>query len=239
MSGIKKIITLAVIAALAGISFIWFGVFNVAANDKHWGITTEFLEIVRNRSINSRAGDITAPANLKDESRVERGTANYDAMCAQCHLAPGLKTSELFEGLNPKPPILYKDTHIEDMPAANTFWVIKNGIKMTGMPAWGIYNSDEQIWDLIATISAMKEMSPEKYKALVASGKHTHKGGGHAESNTSDGEDHHGDSDSSSDGHHGESSKTDSADHHDEKEAPKPAKKKSHGHHDDGSSHAH
>lgn len=240
MSGIKKIVTLISVAAIAGLGFIWFGLFNVAANDKHWGITTEFLEIVRDRSISSRAGDISVP-NLTDTSRVKRGVANYDAMCAQCHLAPGLKTSELYEGLNPKPPVLYKDEHFDDMPPANTFWTIKNGIKMTGMPAWGIYNSDEQIWDLIATISAMDKMSPEKYQELVASGAHTHKGGGHAESEAQS-SDHHGSNEATGDhhsastttDHHGNSSEAKN-DHH-----AQPAKKKSNGHdNSDGHHHSH
>jgi len=239
MSGIQKLIGLAVIGAIAGLSFIWFGVFNVAANDKHWGITTEFLEIVRDRSISSRAGDITVP-DLSDASRVKRGTANYDAMCAQCHLAPGLKKSELYEGLNPKPPVLYKDKHFDEMPAANTFWVIKNGIKMTGMPAWGIYNSDEQIWDLIATISAMDKMTPEKYKELVESGAHTHKGGGHGDESGAEPEgDHHAEPASgTADDHHGHGAPSKAKaeeDHH-----AKPAKKKSSGHdNSDGHHHAH
>jgi mono/diheme cytochrome c family protein len=236
MPALTKIISLVVVAAIAGISFIWFGAFNVAANDKHWGITTEFLEIVRNRSIRSRAGDIAVPTNLTDESRVQRGAANYDAMCAQCHLAPGVKTSELFEGLNPKPPVLYKDTHIAEMPAANTFWVIKNGIKMTGMPAWGIYNSDDQIWDLIATISAMKEMSPEKYQALVASGAHTHKGGGHADDPLKDKESGHHSGNENEAGHH--DAGLTSNDHHGDTKSKVMTKKPS-GHHDNGHAHSH
>jgi len=171
-----RFFTFTIFSIIAGLIFVWFGIFNVAANDKHWDVTTEFLEVVRDRSISARSGDITVPSDLKDASRVQRGAANYDAMCAQCHLAPGMETSELFQGLNPKPPVLYKDTHVADMSDANTFWVIKNGIKMTGMPGWGINNSDEQIWDMIATIDAMKEMTPKRYKTLVASGTHTHKG---------------------------------------------------------------
>ena len=229
MSGIKKWVTLALIAAVAGFGFIWFGVFNVAANDKHWGITTEFLEIVRNRSISARAPELTVP-DLSDEARIQRGAANYDAMCAQCHLAPGVKTSELFEGLNPKPPVLYQDDHFSEMPATNTFWVIKNGIKMTGMPAWGNNNSDEQIWDLIATISAMNKMTVEQYQKLVKSGASTHKGGEHADTNSQT-EDHHGNTATNKpqDHHSDTSSETD---HH-----AAPVKKKSSGHYDDGHTH--
>lgn len=178
MSGIKTILSLAVVAVIAGILFVWFGVFNVAASDKHWAVTNTFLELVRDRSISARADSLVVP-NLSDVTRVKRGAANYDAMCAQCHLAPGLDSSELYEGLNPKPPVLYKHEHFAEEPN-ETFWVIKNGIKMTGMPAWGINNSDEQIWDMIAFISSLGDMTATQYQELVESGEHTHKGGGHS-----------------------------------------------------------
>lgn len=182
MSGVNTIFRLAVVVVVAGIMFVWFGVFNVAASDKHWAITNTFLELVRNRSISVRAETLNVP-NLADTERVERGAANYEAMCVQCHLAPGFDSSELYEGLNPKPPVLYKNASFASKPH-ETFWVIKNGIKMTSMPEWGIYNSDEQIWDMIALVSALDKMTATQYQKLVASGKHTHKGEGHSSMGT-------------------------------------------------------
>lgn len=177
MSGFKKSISVAVIVVVAGIMFVWFGAFNVSASDKHWAITNSFLELVRNRSISARAEVVEVVPNLTDTARIKRGAANYDTMCAQCHLAPGVDSTELYQGLNPKPPVLYKNASFANKPN-ETFWVIKNGIKMTGMPAWGINNSDEQIWDMIALVSALDTMTARKYQELVASGKHTHKGDG-------------------------------------------------------------
>ena len=182
MSVIKVVLNLAVVTAVAGSMFIWFGVFNVSASDKHWSITNAFLEVVRDRSISARAETLTVP-DLTDAKRIKRGAANYDAMCAQCHLAPGVDSSELYEGLNPKPPVLYKNANFAEKPN-ETFWVVKNGIKMTGMPAWGNNNSDEQIWDMIALVSALDTMTATQYQKLVASGKHTHKGdSAHEDSN--------------------------------------------------------
>ncbi len=89
MFGIKTIFSLTVVAIISGFMFIWFGVFNVSASDKHWAITNTFLELVRDRSISARAETLKVP-NLADSARINRGAANYDAMCAQCHLAPGV-----------------------------------------------------------------------------------------------------------------------------------------------------
>ncbi len=178
-----------ILLVVAGFIFIWTGLFNIAATEKHWGITNSVLELVRERSIRANAPKIDVP-DLADAERIRRGAANFDAMCAQCHLAPGMDTSELHEGLYPQPPVLYKTVN-EELQPHETFWVIKHGLKLTGMPAWGNYNSDEQIWDMIAVIKAMqKGMSAEKYQELVASGEHTHaKGGGHGDTAP---EHHHG-----------------------------------------------
>ena len=87
MSRTKIILGLVISAIVIGFSFIWFGVFNVAANVEHWTISTKFFELVRVRSINARAGNMTVP-DLSDKARIKRGAANYAAMCSQCHLAP-------------------------------------------------------------------------------------------------------------------------------------------------------
>jgi len=173
MSCFKKILGLAVVAAFGVYLFVWFGFYNVAANNKHWDVTTKFLGLALHRSVKFRAIDMPVP-DLTDRARIERGAANYDAMCAQCHLAPGIETSELQEGMYPQPPVLYKKANFASKPNED-FWIIKNGIKMTGMPSWGMNNSDDQIWDMIALIRALDYMTPEQYNKLAASGDHTHK----------------------------------------------------------------
>ncbi len=170
-------IVLIVLSSVAGL-FIWLGVFNVAATERHWDVTTALLEIVRDRSISTRSQSLKVP-NLSSSERVARAVPNYEAMCAKCHLAPGIEKSELYEGLYPQPPIFHKRSQLSTRKPHETFWVIKNGLKLTGMPAWGIYNSDEQIWDIVAFLSSINEITPEQYKKLAAAGKHGHAKGGH------------------------------------------------------------
>jgi len=92
------------IVLLAVIIFVWFGIFNVSATDKHWEVTNSLLELVRERSIEVRSKDIDAP-NLDDVEMISKGAKNYDAMCVQCHLAPGEAPTELYRGLYPQPII--------------------------------------------------------------------------------------------------------------------------------------
>jgi len=131
------------ILLLAGALFIWFGGYNIAATDKHWPLTAELMEVVRERSIQVRSENIIVPDVISPE-HLSRGAEDYAAMCAQCHLAPGYSPTELHDGLYPQPPVFHKPGHDAHNQSAK-FWVIKNGVKLTAMPAWGMVHSDEEI----------------------------------------------------------------------------------------------
>ena len=85
-------------------------------------------------------------------------------MCAGCHLAPGVETSAIRTGLNPRPPVLARI--IPHTPLAELFWIIKNGIKMTGMPAWGQTEDDASIWAIVAFLEKLHAMTPAEYRAM-------------------------------------------------------------------------
>jgi len=174
-SSFKTVFVAFLMIAVAGFIFIWLGMFNVAANVKHWDVTTSFLEWVRERSIISSVEDMAVP-DIKDNQLIAKGAGNYGAMCVQCHLAPGVDSSELYKGLNPQPPAFHKGEISKRDPKA-TYWIINNGIKMSGMSAWGEYHTDQQIWELVAFVNALPEMNVDTYKRLVGDGKHAHAGG--------------------------------------------------------------
>ncbi len=164
-----KTIKLLIIVALIGVSgialFIYSGIFNIAADNPHWPVTFKILTTVRDRSVEARSGTVTPP-DLSIESRITLGAGNYDAMCTGCHLRPGVKESELSLGLYPKPPP-WRDLGKVDPRQA--FWAIKHGIKMSGMPAWGKSMSDEHIWNIVAFVQKLPDLTPHRYHELVAS----------------------------------------------------------------------
>lgn len=156
--------------AAAGL-FIWTGAYNIAADEPHWSSTEQVMETVRDRSVEARISSIVVPA-LDDEALIRTGAGNYDAMCVDCHLKPGEDHTELSAGLYPGPPNLGQDRS-ED--PAEAFWVIKHGIKMSGMPAWGKSMEDEYIWGMVAFLQQLPGMSADQYHELVeASEGHTH-----------------------------------------------------------------
>lgn len=160
--------------ALAAAAFLHAGVYNVAADDPHLPATHAMLETLRDASIRRRAAVLEVPADLMDEARVVQGAGNYDAMCMQCHLAPGMASTELSRGLYPVPPDLTR----QRVGAAEAFWVIRHGIKGSGMPAWGGSIDDAYIWNMAAFLQRLPTLDAAAYRAMVArSGGHSHGGG--------------------------------------------------------------
>lgn len=155
----------ALASLIAGAALAYSGLYNVAADDPHWDATSRLLATFRARSIERRARDVVVPANLSDEQVVLKGAGQYSAMCAGCHLAPGLKRSELSRGMYPMPPELAKVR----LDPKVSFFVIKHGIKMSGMPAWGGPHGDEQIWNLVAFVSRLPELTPRQYQEMLRS----------------------------------------------------------------------
>ena len=171
-------ITVAVLAvaslSIVGV-FVWSGIYNIGADDTHTKPVYAALQLVRDRSITARAHRLHPPPNLDDPALIRQGAGNYNAMCTGCHLSPGMAGTELSEGLYPSPPDLTK-ADIGD--PSHHFWVIKHGIKASGMPAWGKSMSDEYIWNMVAFLKVLPDLDAEQYKALVASsGGHSHGGG--------------------------------------------------------------
>lgn len=221
---------LAVVAVVAIAGFIWSGIYNVAADDHHTRPVYALMEAARQRSIEARASKLEVP-ELKEPARITQGAGNYDAMCTGCHLKPGTTETELSKGLYPEPPDLTKYT----VDAAEAFWVIKHGIKASGMAAWGRSMEDQYIWNMVAFLQELPKLDAAQYEELVArSGGHSHGGGETGGHPRGDG------IDDASPGHPHEPGQ---ADHHD----PKPArdvaaKSKAEGTthvHADGKSHIH
>ena len=172
-SAVLGAITLAIVVILVVGIFAALGVYNIGADSPHWTITRTFIGYVVDRSVDAHSGDVVAPKDLNDPKRIADGASDYDAMCTGCHLAPGMKDNEMRPGLYPHPPALAKFP--ADEPAQQ-FWIVKHGIKMSAMPAWGKTHSDDEIWNMVAFLQKLPKLSPEQYQAMVKSveGHHDH-----------------------------------------------------------------
>jgi mono/diheme cytochrome c family protein len=164
----KKPVAGAVLLALpivGAFAFIYFGVFDMAASHPHSNLTLWFINKTVTQSVKRRSREINPP-ELSDPALVRSGGYHFQQMCVQCHGGPGVERSEAGEGLYPRGP---------DLTAAKAhwnsrdlFWITKNGLKMTGMPAWGQTTSDEEIWAMVAFMEQLPAISPQKYQQLLS-----------------------------------------------------------------------
>ncbi|HKJ43212.1 MAG TPA: cytochrome c [Sunxiuqinia sp.] len=158
--------------------YISSGSYNISQLSPHNSLTKAIIRTTKHNSINKRAKDIQVPENLKDSAMLVEGFQHYNEMCVMCHAAPGEEAGEMTEGLYPEPPKLYK--HPEPDAAQQFFWVIKNGIKMTSMPAFGPTHDDQKIWAITAFVTQkLGEMTPEEYHKWAK--KYIHENGDHDE----------------------------------------------------------
>ena len=164
------LIILVIAAAFAGI-FVYAGLYNIGADKPHSKLVYNILDTLRERSIAANASGIKPPADLNSLKRIQAGAGLYAEMCTGCHLGPGVEPSEMSQGLYPQAPQLARGN---DHTPAQQFWIIKHGVKLSAMPAWGKTHNDELIWDMVAFLQQLPKMSPEQYKQIVASAPEDH-----------------------------------------------------------------
>jgi cytochrome c553 len=154
----------AVALVLAALLIAWSGMFNVAASRGHWKIVEWMLMLVMRNSVEKRALTIAAPP-LDDADLVRLGAAHFNGGCAPCHGAPGIALNPVVLGMLPPPPdlaIVSKEWKAEEL-----FWIVKHGIKYTGMPAWASQQRDDEVWALIAFVRQLPALDEVAYRALA------------------------------------------------------------------------
>lgn len=172
---IKTVLVLVVLAIAVAAAAILSGAYDMAADVPHWKITSMLIGVARERSIENHAAHIRVPDDLDDPRRIAEGAAHYNEMCTGCHLAPGQSDSEMRQGLYPRPPDLARRGIADPREA---FWVIKHGLKMTAMPAWGKTHDDEKIWDLVALLKVLPSIDARQWRRLLRANREANGAGG-------------------------------------------------------------
>ena len=160
---------LAIIGAVAAAIYFFGGFYSVAENEDNPAIVDWALASVRGASVAGHATE-TPPANLDDPATVKAGARAYATIgCVNCHGGPpDANWAKWSEGLKPVPADL--KVMGKERTAPQLFWAIKNGIKFTGMPSFGLAGAtDEQIWSIVAFIKKLPTSSDEDYKTWTAS----------------------------------------------------------------------
>jgi mono/diheme cytochrome c family protein len=152
-----------VLAAAAGAGgFVAFGLYDVAANTPHTQPVYSLLETIKQQSVRRQARHLEVPP-LDDDARVARGAVCYRDHCLQCHGAPGLAPAPIGLSMQPLPGPLADATR--HWSAAELYWITRNGIKMTGMPAWQHRLHDDDLWAVVAFVQSLPRRPPAELRA--------------------------------------------------------------------------
>ena len=95
-----------------------------------------------------------------DETAFLDGARIYKQNCAFCHGLLKSQTSLAARGMFPYPPqLLQGDDRVTDDPVGITYWKVKNGIRLSGMPGFGESLSDREMWDVSWLLAKADKLS--------------------------------------------------------------------------------
>jgi mono/diheme cytochrome c family protein len=143
------------------LAYTYSGVYDISATEQHTSLTYWILSTARRRSVEAHASMNPPPLNLTDADVVASGLTLFDQHCRQCHGAPGTAPDAIGLGMNPSPPNFAQMGR--DLTAAEMFWSISNGIKLTGMPAWKYRLSEHERWSIVAFLQTSLTLTPKQY----------------------------------------------------------------------------
>jgi mono/diheme cytochrome c family protein len=122
-------------------------------------------------ALNARIGKdphTDSPPVPVNEATFLAGADVYKQNCAVCHGLPGEAQTAIAKGMFPKPPELFHGTGVSDDPAWETYWKAKNGIRLTGMPAFKASLDDTQVWQVSVLLANSDKISPAVRSALAS-----------------------------------------------------------------------
>jgi mono/diheme cytochrome c family protein len=157
---VGALVGIAILAPLGGFLFVKSGIYNVAASSPHTKFTTWLTHETMIHSARRRAQNLAAPSSFSG-AEVVAGFCIYETHCVACHGAPGVARQPWVNGLEPQPPYLLDAT--ERFTPQQLFWIVRNGIKMTGMPSWRDDLSEVDTWNLVAWLEGSRKLPPSTY----------------------------------------------------------------------------
>lgn len=152
------------VAAAIGLGSVLSGVIPLGATSGHWPVTLWMLQFTKRRTIAARALPLDAPP-LDDRPAIARGAGHFESACRPCHGAPGTPVPVVLRNMLPRPPPLSE--RVPTWRAEELFWIVKNGIKLTGMPGWPTGQRDDEVWDMVAFLEVLPELDAGSYRLLA------------------------------------------------------------------------
>lgn len=159
---------LLVVLAVGGMLLAASGIIPIKASSRHWALTDWFLSFSMQRSVATHSLGIKTPSlqSLDDPSLVLKGAGHYESGCSPCHGSPQLRQPRVPAAMTPPPP--YLSPKISHWEPKELFFIVKHGVKFTGMPAWPTRHRDDEVWAMVAFLRALPGLDAAAYRKLVS-----------------------------------------------------------------------
>ncbi|MBC7137564.1 MAG: c-type cytochrome, partial [Defluviimonas sp.] len=166
----KRLAGLALLGVAGALLVGWSGLVSIAASSGHWSATRWFLGWTMTNAVGTQAMLVDKPEglDLDDPTLVRRAAGHFATGCAACHGAPGVPQSPVVRQMVPSPPRL--EEKVAEWSDEELFWIVKNGIKFSGMPAWPAQSRDDEVWAQVAFLRALPGMTRADYARLALAG---------------------------------------------------------------------
>jgi cytochrome c553 len=155
---------IAAVALVGGFLVAASGIVPIAASSGHAAITYWVLEFGKRRSLATHTLGLDLPP-LDEPWLALKGAGHYHDGCRPCHGAPDLRAPRIAAAMTPQPPDLLGRIEIYD--AEELFYIVKHGIKFTGMPAWPAQERDDEVRAVVAFLRELPRLDAESYRLLV------------------------------------------------------------------------
>lgn len=150
--------------AAVGLLIAVLGLVPIKASSGHWPITAWLLHFAMRQSVTTHTLGLQIPA-LDETSLVLKGAGHYETGCRLCHGSPDQRNLGVTQGMTPHPP--YLPRRISAWGAEEIFYIVKHGVKFTGMPAWPTQQRDDEVWAMVAFLLRLPQLDAEAYRRLV------------------------------------------------------------------------
>ncbi len=161
---IRTLAALAAIAAVGGGAVVTFGLYNVSARLGHLPFVAPVLHTTFINSVETWSMGTEVPEGFMTPAMVDLGAGHFDTACRTCHAAPGEIRTATILSMVPQPPHITEA--VDHWDPAELHWIVHQGVKMSGMPAWPADRPDE-VWAMVAFLSEVARMAPADYRDLV------------------------------------------------------------------------
>lgn len=162
---LKIAAVLIVLAVIGGLLVAASGIIPIKASSGHWAITRWFLQFSKQRSVVTHTIGMTAP-RLDEPWLALKGAGHYETGCRPCHGSPALPQPRIARALTPPPP--YLPQTLSRWEPEELFYIVKHGIKFTGMPAWPALERDDEVWAMVAFLRRFPQLNADEYRQMVS-----------------------------------------------------------------------